>query len=39
MEGGQRWISTSIDRLNREIAVQPNDAHERRRREEHVIDI
>jgi len=38
-EGGQPWVSTSNDRLNREIAVHPDDAHKRRRREEHVLDI
>jgi len=36
MEGEQCWISASIDRLNREIAVQSDDAQERRRCEEQV---
>jgi len=35
-ENGRRWVSTSIDRLSWEIAVQLDDAQERRRREEHV---
>jgi len=38
-EGERRWVSTSIDRLSREIAVQPDDAHERGRHEEHVLHI
>jgi len=38
-DGGRRWVSTSINRLNREIDVQLDDAQERRRREEHILDI
>jgi len=38
-EGGRHWVSTSIDRLSREIDVQLDDAHERWWHKEHVLDI
>lgn len=33
------WVSSSIDWISRKSAVQSDDAHEWRRRENHVLDI
>jgi len=36
-EGGWCWVSTYVDQLIRESAVQPDETRERRRRENHVL--
>jgi len=36
-EGGRCWISISIVRLSRISSVQPDETHERRRCENHVL--
>jgi len=36
-EGEWSWVSTSVNRLIRESAVKPDEAHERRWRENHVL--